>query len=127
MSRIQTVDPKSATGETRALFDAAHAKLGTVPNFLRVLGHSPRALTGFLNLYGALDDATLDRATRERIALVVAEGNSCEYRLSAHTAIPATRDFPMTRYCSTARAAPQTRRPAPQWLSRRQSTITRQK
>lgn len=87
MHRIQVVDPKTATGETKGLFDAAQAQLGAIPNFLRVLAHSPKALAGFLNLYGALDAATLDRATRERIALVVAEGNSCAYCLSAHTAI----------------------------------------
>lgn len=87
MSRMQAIDPSTATGETKALFDAAQAKLGAVPNFLRVLAHSPKALAGLLGLYSALDTATLDRATRERIALVVAEGNSCEYCLSAHTAI----------------------------------------
>lgn len=87
MPRIHTIDSKTATGDTKVLFDAAQAKLGAVPNFLRVLGHSPRALAGFLNLYGELDAGALDRPTRERIALVVAEGNRCAYCLSAHTAI----------------------------------------
>jgi len=63
------------------------AQLGVVPNFLRVLAHSPKALAGFLGLYGALGAASLDKPTQERIALAVAEGNACEYCLSAHTAI----------------------------------------
>jgi uncharacterized peroxidase-related enzyme len=87
MSRITAIDPKTAVGETKALLDAVQAQLGVVPNFLRVLAHSPRALAGFLGLYGALGAASLDKPTQERIALAVAEGNACEYCLSAHTAI----------------------------------------
>jgi uncharacterized peroxidase-related enzyme len=87
MSRISAIDPKTAAGETRALLDAVQAQLGVVPNFLRVLAHSPKALAGFLGLYGALGAASIDKPTQERIALAVAEGNACEYCLSAHTAI----------------------------------------
>lgn len=87
MSRITAIDPKTATGEPRALLDAVQVQLGAVPNFLRVLAHSPQALGGFLGLYGALGAAALDKPTQERIALAVAEGNACDYCLSAHTAI----------------------------------------
>jgi uncharacterized peroxidase-related enzyme len=87
MSRITAIDPQTAAGETKALLDAVQSQLGVVPNFLRVLAHSPKALAGFLGLYGALGAASLDKPTQERIALAVAEGNACEYCLSAHTAI----------------------------------------
>lgn len=63
------------------------AQLGLTPNFIRVLANSPKALEGFLGLYGATADFALDRATRERIALAVAEDNACQYCVSAHTAI----------------------------------------
>jgi uncharacterized peroxidase-related enzyme len=87
MSRIPTIDPKTATGDTKALLDAVQAKLGATPNFIRILANSPKALEGFLGLYGAAGGFAIDRATQERIALAVAEGNACEYCVSAHTAL----------------------------------------
>lgn len=87
MSRIPAIDPNTATGDVRRLLDAVQAQLGVTPNFIRVLAHSPRALEGFLGLHGAAAGFSLDKATQERIALVVAEKNACEYCVSAHTAI----------------------------------------
>jgi uncharacterized peroxidase-related enzyme len=87
MSRINAVDPKAATGEAKALLDAVQKQLGIIPNFIRVLAHSPKALSGFLGLYGALGGADIDKATQERIALALAESNGCQYCVSAHTAI----------------------------------------
>ena len=87
MARVQVVNPQTATGEAKSLLDAVQAKLGVTPNFIRVLANSPRALEGFLGLYGALGGAKVDQPTRERIALAVAEGNGCQYCVSAHTAI----------------------------------------
>jgi uncharacterized peroxidase-related enzyme len=87
MSRVTIVDPKTATGDARALLDAVQHQLGVTPNFIRVLANSPKALEGFLGLYGALGASSLDKAMQERIALAVAEGNACTYCVSAHTAI----------------------------------------
>jgi uncharacterized peroxidase-related enzyme len=87
MARISALDPLAVSGEAKALLDAVQAKLGMIPNFLRVLAHSPAALGSFLGLYGLAERGSLDLQTRERIALALAEQNSCEYCLSAHTAI----------------------------------------
>jgi uncharacterized peroxidase-related enzyme len=87
MSRVTLVDPRTATGDAKTLLDAVQAQLGVTPNFIRALANSPQALGGFLGLYGPLGSATIDAATRERIALAVAEGNGCEYCVAAHTAI----------------------------------------
>ena len=87
MSRLEIIDPKTASAPAKALLDAVQAQLGTTPNFIRVLANSPKALEGFLGLYGAAAGFALDKATQERIALAVAEGNACEYCVSAHTAI----------------------------------------
>jgi uncharacterized peroxidase-related enzyme len=87
MSRINVVDPKTATGEVKDLLDGVQQQLGVVPNFVRALANSPKALSAFLGLYGALAGAAVDKATQERIALVVAEENGCRYCVSAHTAI----------------------------------------
>jgi uncharacterized peroxidase-related enzyme len=87
MARVQVVNPQTATGEAKSLLDAVQAQLGITPNFIRVLANSPKALEGFLGLYGALGNVSLDKATQERIALAIAEGNGCQYCVSAHTAI----------------------------------------
>ena len=87
MSRIAAIDPRTATGEAKALLDAVQARLGVTPNFIRVLAHAPKALEGFLGLHGAAAGFNLDPATQERIALAVAEAHACQYCVSAHTAI----------------------------------------
>ncbi|MBK8816845.1 MAG: peroxidase-related enzyme [Methylococcaceae bacterium] len=87
MSRIHTVTKETANAEQSALFDAIQAKLGVVPNFLKVFANSPAALRAFLGLHGIAGEGSLDPQTRERIAVGLAQQNACEYCLSAHTAI----------------------------------------
>ena len=87
MARITVVNPQTATGDTKNLLDAVQSQLGVTPNFIRVLANSPKALEGFLGLYGALGSISLGKPTQERIALAIAEGNACQYCVSAHTAI----------------------------------------
>lgn len=87
MSRINVVTHEAADAEQSELLDAIQSKLGMVPNFLGILAQSPDALKAFLGLHGITESGRLDPQTRERIALAVAQGNSCEYCVSAHTAI----------------------------------------
>jgi uncharacterized peroxidase-related enzyme len=87
MARVSVIDPKTATGAAADLLHAVQVQLGATPNFIRVLANSPKALEGFLGLYGAASGFAVDKATQERIALAVAEGNGCQYCVSAHTAI----------------------------------------
>lgn len=90
MSRIPLIQPQQATGQTKAMLDAVQSQLGGVPNFLKVLAHSEAALGAFLGMHGAVESPSagaLDVATRERIALAIAESNGCEYCVPAHSAI----------------------------------------
>jgi uncharacterized peroxidase-related enzyme len=87
MSRINLVTIDTANAEQQALLAAIQAKLGMVPNFLKVFANSPAALRAFLGLHGIANEGSLDAQTRERIALAVAQKNACEYCVSAHTAI----------------------------------------
>lgn len=87
MSRIKIVTDQTANTEQKALFDAIQGQLGMVPNFLRVIGNSSVALKSFLGLYGIAGAGSLDPLTRERIALAIAEQSTCQYCVSAHTAI----------------------------------------
>lgn len=87
MSRLNVVSNADANADQKALLEAIQAQLGMVPNFLRVFANSPVALKSFLGLHGIANDGALDAATRERIALALAQLNECQYCVSAHTAI----------------------------------------
>ncbi len=87
MSRILTVTDNVANNEQAELFAAIKSNLGIVPNFLRVFANSPDALKAFLGFHHIASNGSLDAATRERIALTLAQRNECAYCLSAHTAI----------------------------------------
>ncbi|MEN9452502.1 MAG: hypothetical protein RLZZ369_1561 [Pseudomonadota bacterium] len=87
MSRINVIEQHTANAEQKALLDAIQGQLGMVPNFLKVFANSPVALQAFLGLHGVANAGSLTPQTRERIALALAQQNSCEYCVSAHTAI----------------------------------------
>ena len=76
---------QDAPAASRPLLEAVKQQLGVAPNLFRLVATSPAALEGYLSLSGALGKGELPAATRERIALAVAEINGCSYCLSAHT------------------------------------------
>jgi len=85
MPRISLPAPDQVPAASRPLLDAVNKQLGVVPNLMKVLGNSPAALGGYLNLNGALAKGALGAKTGERIALAIAEINRCGYCLAAHT------------------------------------------
>lgn len=85
MNRITLPTPEQTPAATLPLLDAVKKQLGVVPNLMKLVGNSPAALEGYLNLNDALSKGALDAKTRERIALAIAEFNGCSYCLSAHT------------------------------------------
>ncbi len=86
MSRIPTpATIADAPEKSRPLLEAVQKQLGVAPNMFRLIATSPHALEGYLGLSGALAHGALPPATRERIALAVAEVNGCDYCLSAHS------------------------------------------
>lgn len=87
MSRINLLESNNAPQNIVALYEAVNQKLGLLPNMVKALGNSEAALQGYLGLSGAVGSGTLRPSTREKIALLVAERNACEYCLRAHTAI----------------------------------------
>jgi len=86
MSRIPTPKTIEAAPTTsRPFLEAVNKQLGVTPNLFRMVATSPAALEGYLGMLGALGKGALPAPTRERIALAVAEINTCNYCLSAHT------------------------------------------
>jgi uncharacterized peroxidase-related enzyme len=84
MSRIAVPSRDDAPAASQPILDAVNKQLGVVPNLFRLVALSPATLAGFTGFSGALAK-TLDVKTRERIALAIAQANSCDYCLSAHT------------------------------------------
>ncbi|WP_158967129.1 carboxymuconolactone decarboxylase family protein [Chachezhania sediminis] len=90
MSRIPTPATIDAAPEAaRPLLEQVKKQLGSAPNIFRLMAQSPAALEGHLGLSGALAKGTLNAATRERIALAIAQFNGCGYCLSAHSYVGA--------------------------------------
>ena len=87
MSRLPAIQTEAATGKAKELLEAVQAKLKITPNMTRVMANSPAVLAGYLSFSGALAGGALDPKLREEIALEVGEQNSCQYCVSAHTAI----------------------------------------
>jgi uncharacterized peroxidase-related enzyme len=86
MSRIPTpTSIEAAPAASQPLLQAVKKQLGIAPNLFRLVANSPTALEGYVSLSGALGKGELPAATRERIALAIAEINGCDYCLSAHT------------------------------------------
>lgn len=85
MSRISIPRVEESLEASKPLLDAVKKQLGVVPNLMRLVGHSPAALEGYLALNGATQKGALGAALRERIALATAEYNGCDYCLSAHS------------------------------------------
>lgn len=85
MSRIDLPTADQTPAATLPMLAAVNAHLGVTPNLMKMMGHSPAALEGYLNFNGALAKGTLGTKTAERIALAIAEINGCSYCLSAHS------------------------------------------
>jgi len=76
-----------APAASQPLLEGVKKQLGVAPNLFRLVANSPAALQGYLGLSSALSKGALSAATRERIAIAVAEENGCNYCLSAHSYI----------------------------------------
>ncbi len=86
MSRIEPVNHEQSTGKAKELLDAVKSKLGTAPNMMKTMAHSPVVLEAYLNFSTSLG-GTLNAKLREQISLLSAEENHCGYCASAHTAM----------------------------------------
>jgi len=87
MPRIQPVDQNTADPATAELLNSVKKSMGTVPNLIATMAHSPAVARAYLGFAHALSGGTLPGRLREQIALVVGEANACGYCVAAHTAL----------------------------------------
>ncbi|MEV6275085.1 carboxymuconolactone decarboxylase family protein [Nocardia sp. NPDC051832] len=89
MSRLPLIQPAQAIGKAADLLAGVQKSLGVTPNMTKAMVNSPAVLESYLGFSGALAGGALSAPIRERIALLVAEENGCDYCLSAHSYIGA--------------------------------------
>jgi len=85
MARLNVVDPKSATGRVKEIFDGPLK--GMEINLFKGMANSPVGLDTYLGFAGALKSAKLSGKEGEAIALAVGEDNNCDYCVAAHTTL----------------------------------------
>jgi uncharacterized peroxidase-related enzyme len=84
MALVSYVPTSEAAEKIRPHFEKVESRGHDVPNFLRVLAHSPELLEGFIALNGALGRMKLDPKLRELAYIRASEANSCGYCLQHH-------------------------------------------
>lgn len=87
MSRIPLVNPNDTTAERKAILSDIHAAFGATPNMFKAVANSSAALKSMWSAFGALGAGVIPAKLGEQIAVAVANRNSCEYCLAAHTAL----------------------------------------
>jgi uncharacterized peroxidase-related enzyme len=87
MSRVPLVNPVDATGERKAVLDQIQRTFGATPAMFRAVANSPAALKSMFGSFGALGQGRLPAKLGEQLAVAIANRNSCEYCLAAHTAL----------------------------------------
>jgi alkylhydroperoxidase family enzyme len=79
MARVPYLEWGQVSVDLQTVYDTTEKAIGRVPNFHKVLAHSPKALTGYLALSGALRDLKLDPKLRELAYLKTSQLNRCHY------------------------------------------------
>jgi len=87
MPHVPLIDRESAAGDVKADLDQIHGVFGVVPAMFQAVANSPAALRAMWAGFGAYGGGALGPAVGEQLAVAVANRNSCEYCLAAHTAL----------------------------------------
>ena len=85
MARLATIDPATATGPVKEIFDGPLK--GKHLNIFKGMGNSPAALNAYLGFSGALAKGLLTKQEQEVIHLALGQSRGCDYCLAAHTMI----------------------------------------
>ena len=84
VSRFQIHDELTAPDSSAAILKSIQAAGGAVTKFVGVLAGAPSVLRAYTRMRSELRGGVLERATRERIALAVAEYRGDAYSIAQH-------------------------------------------
>ena len=87
MAWIKTLDPETAKGRAKEVFDRIRTERGHIANVFRAEGMEPEILDRQVDIYEQLmmGEGPLSREEREMIAVVVSAANKCAYGAVHHT------------------------------------------
>ena len=85
MTRINLLTQETAPDGSKEILNDFQQKMGKVINIFKVMANSPAVLKTYIGIDNALSEKTLDAKIAERIGLVVASVNGCEYCTAAHS------------------------------------------
>jgi uncharacterized peroxidase-related enzyme len=88
MARIAIPTKDTAPAQSKSILERYEKNLGIIPNFFSLIARSPDVLNAEANMHAVLGKS-LGHDTRERIHIMTAEVNGCNYCLSAHTYVGA--------------------------------------
>src|SRR5262249_61217561 len=84
MARITIPTKETVPTQTKATLERYESNLGVIPNFLSLIARSPDVLNAAANMQAVLGKS-LGHDTPERLHIMTAEGNGCNYCLSVHS------------------------------------------
>ena len=84
MARIAIPPKEAASAQSKAILERYERNLGVIPNFFSLISRSPDVLNAEANMHAVLGKS-LGHNTRERIHIMTAEVNGCDYCLSVHS------------------------------------------
>jgi len=84
MARIAIPTKETTPAATKPILERYERNLGVTPNFFSLIARSPDVLSAEANMHAILGKS-LGHDTRERIHIMTAEVNGCNYCLSVHT------------------------------------------
>jgi uncharacterized peroxidase-related enzyme len=87
MSYVNLVNINDTTANRQAVLEQIKGAFGVVPNMFKAVANSPAALNSMWGSFGALGGGVIDAKLGEQIAVAVANRNSCDYCLAAHTVL----------------------------------------
>lgn len=93
MKTLKPLTIEEANENSQVIFSAVKSKIGRVPNLYAAMGVSDKLLRGFLTFTETLKSGEFTSKEYEAIALATSQTNSCDYCLSAHTAIGKMNGF----------------------------------
>lgn len=84
MTLIPLTTKETPPAQAQPTLERYEENLGMIPNLFRLLAHSPDALKAVADLHAGLGNS-LGSRTRERIHIMTAEVNGCDYCLTTRT------------------------------------------
>lgn len=78
--RVSRLDPATAGGQVREVFDAFMRERGKVPNLFRVAAHHPRVVSTLRqHMDAVMGPGEVDVLLKELLSVRVSQINDCEY------------------------------------------------